>query len=167
MWLKYWRKPIDATEFVDRKQRDELSEYEKPRGCWITDETESCWRAWCIAEGFALETLTHKHEVVLDESEVLILRSGHELDFFTDRFGARGGYGGGRLCIDWREVAKAHSGIIISPYQWSRRLDAPYSWYYTWDCASGCIWKASAIKSIRLIEIDNDVTKIGEREEAA
>ena len=174
MWLKYWKEPITVAGLVDRIQDDDLGEYEKPRGCWITDDTEHCWRSWCVAEGFAMETLTHKHEVVLDESEILILRSAHELDDFTRQYGVRSTWGPPgqpnkyrRLCIDWREVAKQHSGIIITPYQWSRRLDAPYSWYYTWDCASGCIWKAGAIKDIRLIEIDHAVTRIGEKEEAA
>ncbi|QBI98814.1 hypothetical protein SEA_BOBBY_184 [Mycobacterium phage Bobby] len=48
--------------------------------------------------------------------------------------------------IDWGKVAADYGGIIIAPYQWSRRMD-PH-WYYTWDCASGCIWNLEAIESL-------------------
>lgn len=53
-----------------------------------------------------------------------------------------------------------------APYQWRRRNERGFSWYYGWDCASGCIWRASAIREIRLIEIDMDVGKTGEEEAA-
>ena len=54
--------------------------------------------------------------------------------------------------INWRKVAKAFDGIIIPEYIYSRRLDGNASdWYYGWDCASGCIWDARAIKTTKKI----------------
>lgn len=167
MWLKYDDKPIDLSSFKYVEQEGRLSEYTKPRGCWITDDTEQCWREWCLSENYGADGLTHKHEVVLDESRILILRSAWEMDAFTGQYAVDRYWGGPDerkycdKCIDWREVAKAHTGIIITPYQWSRRLE-PYSWYYGWDCASGCIWEPSAIREIKLIEIDHEVAKARE-----
>ena len=165
MWLKYASAPI-VGELKDHEQSDNLSSYKKPRGCWITDDSEYCWRSWCIGENFSRESLTHKHEVVLDESNILILRSAVALDDFTQEFAVEKYWGPDNdprrlcdLCIDWREVAKRYTGLIITPYQQSRRLRLAggYSWYYSWDCASGCIWTAAAIKDIRLIEVDQAV----------
>ena len=48
---------------------------------------------------------------------------------------------------DWARVGEAYPGIIIAPYIWSRRLDGPM-WYYGWDCASGCVWDPSVVRSI-------------------
>jgi hypothetical protein len=53
-----------------------------------------------------------------------------------------------RFEIEWRKVAERFDGIIIAPYIWQRRLDLESSWYYSWDCASGCIWNASAVREI-------------------
>jgi len=172
MWLKYSDAPILVGEQADRNQTERLSMYSKPNGFWITDDSKDCWRSWCVGERWGLGGLTHKHEIELDESGILILRSVAELDAFTEKFSVPewwGPFGEPRkyrdICIDWRRVAQQHTGIIITPYQWERRLCVDYRWYYGWDCASGCIWKASAIRDIRLIEIDLAVFE--EKQEAA
>lgn len=128
-WLKYDDGPIVLDDLHHRWQREPRSQYDKPRGFWITDDSEQCWRSWCLSEEFDLDTLTHVHEVELDESRILFLRSTGELDDFT----------------------REYAGIIITPYQWARRLEL--SWYYNWDCASGCIWDVSAILGVHLREI--------------
>lgn len=174
MWLKYADAPITLdTPHREYVQSENLSGYGKPIGFWITDDTNDCWRTWCKGERFNLEGLTHKHEVTLDESGILILRSGHEIEAHTKKYSVPkwwGPTGEPRkyrdICVDWREVAKEYTGLIITPYQWSRRMDAGYSWYYTWDCASGCIWDASAILDVRLIDIDHAITKLQDAEAA-
>jgi hypothetical protein len=162
MWLKYSSAPILPGEQWDRDQDrcEETTSYSKPRGFWITDDSEDCWASWCLNEHFSLEDLTHKHEVVLDESNILILRSASDLDVFTHKFGfSRPWEYEGRkysdFCIDWRKVARRYDGLIITPYQWTKRLTL--NWYYPWDCSSGCIWRARAIIDVRLLEIDNTV----------
>lgn len=52
--------------------------------------------------------------------------------------------------FDWIDVASRYSGIEIAPYQWKRRIHPSTFWYYTWDCASGCIWDLSAIKKFEV-----------------
>jgi hypothetical protein len=69
--------------------------------------------------------------------------------------------------IDWPKVSERYDGVVIAPYVWSLRMgdyemiegrmrktpdSAISDWYYPWDCASGCIWKASAIKAFDLIK---------------
>lgn len=164
MWLKYSDAPILAGEQYDVPQSHELGKYNKPLGFWITDDSKDCWRSWCIGEQFGLERLTHKHEIVLDESGILFLRTPCEILDFHDGYGVEKWWGPDGQprkyrdwCIDWRRVAEQYAGIIITPYQWTLRLNAGTDWYYGWDCASGCIWKASAIREIRLIEIDRAV----------
>lgn len=174
MWLKYSDEPILNGEQWTRNQTGRLSAHEKPRGFWITDDSEECWRSWCVGESWGLGGLTHKHRIDLDESRILILRSAYELDAFTNQFAVDNWWGPSGSprkyrdrCIDWRNVATQHDGLIITPHQWSRRMSDDYSWYYGWDCASGCIWNAHAILGIHLIEIDHDIAKPREEAEAA
>ena len=157
MWLKYADAPIANEGLIDCEQSSgRPSSYKKPSGFWITDDSENCWRSWCMSERFSLESLTHKHEIVLDESNILILRCPYDLDDFSRDFGTS------HWCIDWPKVAARYDGLIITPYQWERRMD--HDWYYGWDCASGCIWKANAIKDIRLVAVDYEVAKPKESE---
>jgi len=50
--------------------------------------------------------------------------------------------------IDWKKVAKEYNGIEIWPYQWKCGHDPKCFWYYSWDCASGCIWNARIIEKV-------------------
>lgn len=50
--------------------------------------------------------------------------------------------------IDWDRVASKHDGIIIAPYCWQQRLKDETFWYYSWDCASGCIWHPRAVTAL-------------------
>lgn len=45
-------------------------------------------------------------------------------------------------------IGARYDGIVITPYVWSMRLDRSAFWYYGWDCASGCIWNASAVAEL-------------------
>ena len=117
----------------------------KPIGLWVS--VGDAWRDWCEAEQFHMESLEYVSEVTLaDDADILRMGTGEELDDFTDRYGD-GQYGD---LIAWDEVARHHQGIIIDPYVWERRLEL--SWYYGWDCASGCIWDAAAIEEIKVLE---------------
>jgi len=141
----------------------------KPNGFWVSDETRGAygWRSWCRDERFRSFAMRYEHEVILSpNAKILYLRSPEDIDRFTKRYGydnlSRLTYKDGTPllpnrtwqrfdAIDWHRVAKRYHGIIITPYQWSRRLDGGANWYYTWDCASGCIWNRRAIQSIEMI----------------
>ena len=172
MWIKYDSEPILLGDQWTRKQYGQLGRYQKPHGFWITDDSDGCWRSWCLAEGFRLDELTHKHEIDLDETKVLVLRSRSEIEVFACKYRALYKWGPEEepqkytdVCIDWPRVAADYDGIIITPYQWSLRLAPDFNWYYVWDCASGCIWNPRAILDIRLVEIDMEVAKPREEKE--
>ena len=163
MWLKYDSAPILIGEQWSRNQPARLSEHQKPSGFWITDDSEDCWRSWCVGEQWGLDGLTHKHEIVLDETNILILRNQLDVECFAEKYRVIKRWGKNNewadRCIEWQRVASEYDGIIITPYQYRLRLADGFMWYYGWDCASGCIWNANAIRDIRLIEIDREIAK--------
>lgn len=122
----------------------------KPHGLWVSDEDDFGWRAWCTGEQWGLKTLKHAYDITLKkDANILYLRTPEEIDAFTEKWKyAMPGVGLDNFYINWPEVRKLYDGIIITPYQWSRRLDGNSSWYYSWDCASGCIWNLSCIESV-------------------
>jgi hypothetical protein len=153
MWLKFSHQPIVHDPNLVWVQNDYRSSYIKPKGCWITDDSEDNWEQWCRAESWGEETLAHKHQVILNEEKILFLNSKEALDGFTRLYGVPQMmyYVDPKLfkdepAIAWDAVANNHSGIIITPYIFERRFT---DWYYGWDCASGCIWDAKAILEIR------------------
>lgn len=116
----------------------------KPRGLWLSDDSDHGWKTWCEGEEWGLGGLIHRAEFDVDPTRVHLIRSDQELLAFNARFGVSGEhrwYHG----IDWSAAASEKSGIVITPYLWKMRLDDRVGWYYGWDCASGCIWGADAI----------------------
>lgn len=119
--------------------------YVKPRGLWVSVEGSDDWKEWCMGEEFRLDHLASPHEIILaPTANILRLTNVAELDDFDEHWGV--GDDSVMAAIDWVSVAQSYQGIIIAPYIWERRLEL--MWYYGWDCASGCIWDASAIEHI-------------------
>lgn len=124
----------------------------KPAGFWVSVEGESDWVEWCLGEDFATDWLRVRHEVTLaPDALILNIDTAHGIDEFHQRYAVenkdRSWADHKHWEIDWPAVAAHYDGIIIAPYQWSRRLGGPH-WYYGWDCASGVIWNAQAIESV-------------------
>lgn len=121
---------------------------DKPTGFWVSVEGDGDgWSDWCRSEQFGVERLAHEHEVVLTPAaRILQITTPEGIDALTERYGT-GRYGG--MEIEWSRLAGEYQGILIAPYQWSRRLADGRSWYYSWDCASGCVWDLDAIAAIR------------------
>lgn len=149
MWLKFSKKPIVLEQRV-YEQSTCRSSYSKPKGFWITDDTSDNWEAWCRSEEFCLDGLACRHEVDIDMSRILLISDSLQMDSFVrewmrehDEPGCRDGV------VDWLGLSHRHSGLIITPYMWQFRLERMYSWYYGWDCASGCVWDTSAILAVR------------------
>ena len=130
-----------------------IGTYDKPKGFWVSVDGEFDWPSWCKAEDYGLERFKWRHVVTLRPgANILRISSKEELDKFSEEYQdpvsptlLSPRFSG----IDWHRVARLYQGIIISPYIWERRLSGHASWYYIWDCASGCIWDAKAIASIK------------------
>lgn len=120
---------------------------DKPEGLWVSVDGPDDWLSWCESEEYGVDGLQYRFTVTLAETaRIKLVTSPDELRAFDAEFGE-----GGRRSwhVSWDAVAQEYQGIIITPYLWECRLSDP-SWYYTWDCASGCIWDAPAIASVCL-----------------
>lgn len=126
--------------------------YGKPVGFWVSVVGEDDWATF-VTGNMNSDRLTHTQRVTLStEANVLRINSAYELDVFAKHNAVETDYerryakSYKAWPIDWRAVAEKYDGIIIAPYQWSRRMTC--DWYYGWDCASGCIWNLGAIASV-------------------
>jgi hypothetical protein len=125
----------------------------KPRGLWVSDEDDYGWRSWCTGEQFRLDRLAHAYEVKLTaDANILRITDVEGIDALTARYAHREGdeYG---YRLNWAAVAEQYQGILITPYQWGRRLSLQGGWYHGWDCASGCIWDSEAIAGFLAVEL--------------
>ena len=128
----------------------------KPRGLWFEVEGEQDWREWTNAENSGdINNQFHYRLSLAPGTKMLHIRSVGELDDFHKDFKSTDTpYPGADYeMIDWLKVADIWDGIVIAPYQWSRRLsnDPCSRWYYAWDCASGCLWNPNG-STIELLE---------------
>ena len=128
----------------------------KPNGLWISVEGEYDWKSWCEEADFSTENLSVAYELTLKEdANILHLKTAEEVI----EFGKLYRFNESKIDDDkyiyhikWTNVREKYQGIIISPYQWECRLGIITSWYYGWDCASGCICDLSCIKEFKLIK---------------
>lgn len=135
-------------------ERYEWHKGRKPHGLWVSVEGEDDWRAWCESEGFRDLAKQVAHEIVLaDDANILWVDTAAAMTAFHAEYRVKKDCGRWKEWrIDWPRVARRHSGIVIAPYQWHHRLHGELSgWYYTWDCASGCIWDAEAIVDVKVM----------------
>lgn len=133
----------------------------KPMGLWVSpDDDEYGWKWWCEGERFRLTQLTHMTEIVLrDDARILRINDSVELNAFHDEYSSsweevigekpKGDFGRGSMWIKWAEVSKKYDGIMIVPYLWELRFGEKAMWYYSWDCACGCIWNMAAVAELR------------------
>lgn len=140
----------DAVEFKWDPSRtyEQKTAAMKPRGFWVSIDND--WETWCKEN--CMEGWIEEHSPVdflLNTDDLFWLKTPESIDFFTYLFKAEdpGGWNSYRddsFYINWEHVvSKGMKGIIIAPYQWSRRMNV--NWYYSWDCASACIWDLSAL----------------------
>jgi hypothetical protein len=158
--VHYSAEPVVRPLRVIEQSRGNEADLFKPRGLWVSeDDCEDNWRAWCESEGVRLDALAFAHDVELvPNANMLVLRNTDDIDAFTRRWAVHPIRKiTSNLWIDWPGVRERYAGLIITPYIWQRRLsmragEPDAMWYYSWDCASGCIWDPAAISSIRLRE---------------
>ena len=131
----------------------------KPEGLWYTDAGEDSWPNWCAGEDCWQFLKPYLYRLELNHAAVLQLTTAEQLVEFTEQY-RTGTTGWSRTYeIDWVQVWHQHSGIEIIPYQWDCRLSPMTHWYYGWDCASGCVWRADAIRSMTLVGTNAKLTE--------
>jgi hypothetical protein len=141
------RDDLNLPVIACKRQVKPESAFQKPEGIWVSVDGDGDWPEWCQAEGFGLDGLLYRYPVAPSlDAKILWLSHVAELRQFQERYGIDlrlGSYID--TAIDWPRVALDFQGIVIAPYCWEMRMGA--HWYYTWDCASGCIWDTKAIQS--------------------
>lgn len=163
--VHYSQKPLGTIR--SKQQEGRITSYAKPWGLWVSVEGEGSygWKEWCEAEEFGAERFVHAAEIILSPTtNILYLETPQAIEEFTETYGVLDPIIGHILdskAINWPIVAENYQGIIIAPYQWSKRMARDTFWYYGWDCASGCIWDADAIQSVlqepeRMIREDHE-----------
>lgn len=151
--IHYSSAPLGRIRSARQERDGNAAPHSKPNGLWVSVKGEWDWPSWCQAESFALDRMGHATRVLLaPTAKMLHLNGADEIDEFTARYSVpwgppRPGSKFDWRRIDWRAVASKYHGLIIAPYCWERRLAHHTSWYYGWDCASGCIWNARAIRA--------------------
>lgn len=137
-----------TTPITDVRNVPQASADFKPKGLWISDESdEQSWSTWCTGEGFCNLSKMVRHNVTISpDADLLVLSTPEELREFTADLGVM--FTGRSVFIDWPALAGEYQGILITPYIWECRLE--FTWYYGWDCASGCIWDSAAIHRIEV-----------------
>lgn len=154
--LTYHFSKIPDLDFVPARQFPEPSM--KPNGLWVSDESEYGWSQWTEDTGCMDVSRKHMIPVTLNMERILLLSTVEEIDGFTEEYGNKPDWHQVDRVVSfdipfrlirWDKVAEEYCGIMITPYQWDRRLSgAAKWWYYPWDCASGCIWHRKGILDI-------------------
>ena len=136
---------------LDERHHDKIQREDKPNGFWVS--VGDAWDKWCREEQFALHRLAYCYSVTLTPwARILVLDTPEQLiDLASDSPVQRYGH----QYPQWSSIYEGYDGIIISPYQWSMRLEL--RWYYSWDVASGCIWSVDAISALTLIKETEEV----------
>lgn len=139
----------------------------KPSGLWVSVEGtgDRNWIGFLENTYPNYERYKKSYIVLLKEgAKILYINNTDDLDEFAKEFK-------GELLhssylpelndyiasIDWRRLSETYEGIVVtkhfSPSMSVVPVLAKHGWYRTWDCASGCIWKAkSAIRELREVK---------------
>jgi hypothetical protein len=144
-----------------KEYAEKTGDYFKPIGFWVSVQGEDDWLEYCKSCSFRMECCQFVHSVKLQpDSNILFLDTEQKIIDFSFKYCGENNHVF-RLSddpehkyihkIDWFRVMNEYDGMIIAPYQWSLRLHVNTSWYYSWDCASGCIWNLDCIKYLDLI----------------
>jgi hypothetical protein len=128
----------------------------KPIGLWLSvigEDGSDSWKKYCEQTNKPLGP--HRIEIVIKENVVLHVRNAAEIDKLTRTYGyfpecrehEKSHPDFARSAICWRRVAEKYDGIVVAPECVERRREP--LWYYTWDCASGCVWSPNAVKELK------------------
>ena len=129
------------TKIHDKEQKGMMFEMgNKPCGLWFSVDGEDSWKEWCEGEQFNLDGLQVENEILLaPDANILHIATVEHLLEFTREYKQALSWTATRYAIDWKSIVQKYDGIIIAPYQWKARLEEATFWYYSWDCASGCV----------------------------
>lgn len=128
-----------------------LQRHFKPRGLWLSDESDFGWKEWCESEEFGLERLASATQFSFtDDANILHLKNLDDVMAFAKEWDD-GKYPDHPYMsgIDWEGLSFVYDGILITPYLKSWDLRLP-TWYLGWDVSSACVWNLNAIEQVEV-----------------
>ena len=132
-------------------------DYFKPNGLWF--DVDADWKRWCEGESFRVDGFAFRHIIELENDGILRLEDARDIDAFTRKYGRQPEQSYRSIEIDWKHLRSQFRGIVIAPYCWERRMTEHTMWYYSWDCASGCVWDLTAVKSVECVPQSQEVSQ--------
>lgn len=163
--LKYNQRIIFSNEGNLNTVKDILSRTEiletdsKPDGLWysfgpswikfLSNGYEGFLDGWGNKDRWEYQRVSlysHVYKLSLHRRNILSIKDEKSFDSFHKKYSNFH-----RDAIKWSKVAKEYAGIEIR-YLSEKDEDEHIKWYKHWDCSSGCIWDASAVRSIRVIK---------------
>ena len=144
-------RPLTLENIKEVPPHQQIQTFKKPRGLWY-----SCGDSWKNFSEEELDRSTanlYQYRLKIDHGQMLVISSVEEFEAFQNSQYTK--QGKLEVEIDWPAVARDYAGIEICPYRSEMRDHLDKFWYYTWDVASGVIWKPSAILSLDLISEPN------------
>lgn len=155
--VHYSLQPLARVESV----KQDPEPHGKPKGLWVSVGEAWPQYLWNEREDDVirrqLRTCVVANRIALDQTaNLLTISDGDEFDNFNEAFGRpwSTSTASGSKVVDWWEVAQRYQGVVISPHMPDKAADPKGRWkpetvwYWTWVCASGCIWDANAITRI-------------------
>lgn len=116
---------------------------EKPEGLWFNKNNE--WKDFCDS----WREYFYEYQLDIDFDNFLIIDTFEKLQSLVENY-----YNPCTGYINWNEIASRYNGIYFDNYH---SIDYPlgdrkYKWFSKIDISSGCIFRASSVKSFRQIE---------------
>jgi hypothetical protein len=136
---------------------------DKPCGLWLSDESKRGrgWSNWCKGENWNVDGLLYETIFECDMTNWKVIKTPAQMKKFHRDFSAHNEYSIlsslGKY-IDWAKVQKEFAGILIAPYRWDFRFHMEARWYYSWDCASACVWDLSTV-NVLLESIESGIVE--------
>ena len=148
MYRVWSNKPI--VEVYDVNQ--DSDKFFKPLGLWFEVVGDYDWKWWCKSEMPEwMESFKYVYKIIFNENaKILRLTNDSEVLNLNKKYPGYLDY------PDWVQIAREYGGIEIAPYSWELRFNKNCGWYYTWDCASGCLWNKNAVKDLILLDLNKE-----------
>lgn len=126
---------------VDRKPVIQTNITDRPNGFWY--DLNGDWNRFCNESGNLQWIYRHNYKVDISKANILTLSSLAQVQSFAMVYGDKGRF---NVFINWQKVAMCYDGIEVQQYKPQWFSDIYSSWFYLWDCASGCIWNMKNVK---------------------
>jgi hypothetical protein len=127
----------------------------KSRGLWLSYNNE--WEMWNDNGEEGIRHYKYKYRVTFRKNlNVLKIETLKDLYKFNKKYGSRDKIDKSIIRINWQKVCNDYDGIFFTNYDKIRNDESveyndEFSWYYTLDVSSACIFRPSKVIS-KLIE---------------